>query len=165
MGFTKTFLSRKGLVMTARFKRKAKKWRGRTSHGHGAKKKARGGGSHGGRGFAGLHKHKYSSVVTHTIDYEFGYKGFHSLKKREKAINVGDLWRVSSETNIDLTKLGYGKLLSRGSVSKPVAISVHAASPRAIEKIKKAGGSVTGLKPKIEKPAQKTQQPKPAQKK
>ena len=138
--------------MTARFRKKAKKWRGRTSHGHGAKKKARGGGSLGGRGFAGLHKHKYSSVVTHTIDYEFGYKGFWSPHKKVKAINVGDIERLSNgETQVDLNKLGYGKLLSRGDASKAFMINVHAASPRAVKKIESAGGKVTGIVPKVVK--------------
>ena len=129
--------------MTVRFRKKVRRWRGRTSHGHGAKKKARGGGSQGGRGFAGLHKHKYSSVVTGTLDYKFGFKGFHSRKKRGRAINIGDLENVvKGASDVDLKSLGYSKLLSRGHVSKAMNIKVHAASQHAVEKIAEAGGKV-----------------------
>jgi large subunit ribosomal protein L15 len=128
--------------MTARFRKKVRKWRGRTSHGHGAKKKARGGGSLGGRGFAGLHKHKYSSVTTGSLDYEFGYKGFHSRKKKVKAINVGELEKISKENEIDLTALGYSKLLSRGNVNRALTIKVNSATGRAQEKIEKQGGKI-----------------------
>src|SRR3989338_10503867 len=103
--------------MTTRFKQKTRKLRGRTSHGWGMKKKHRGGGSLGGRGYAGRHKHKYSYVTTKEPDW-YGKKGFHSLKKRVRTINVGDIEEISNEkTEVDLSALGYSKLLSRGSVS------------------------------------------------
>lgn len=129
--------------MTTRFRKKSRRWRGRTSHGHGAKKKARGGGSQGGRGWAGLHKHKYSSVVTHTIDYEFGYKGFHSLKKKERAINVGDVEKLIKDGHeVDLPALGYGKLLSRGHLGRALTIKASSATDRARAKVEKAGGKL-----------------------
>src|SRR5687768_5353893 len=98
--------------MPVKFKLKNRKWRGRTSRGWGAKKKRRGGGSRGGRGFAGTHKHKFSWVTTMAPDH-FGRKGFYSHAVRGKALNVEDIEKMESN-EINLTKLGYGKLLGRG---------------------------------------------------
>jgi len=128
--------------MTIRFRKKVRKWRGRTSHGWGMKKKHRGGGSLGGRGYAGRHKHKYSYVTTKAPDW-YGRKGFHSLKIKGRAINVGDLEKISNgKTEIDLGALGYSKLLSRGQVSKPFNIKVGKFTERAKQKIEKAGGRI-----------------------
>ncbi|MCX6816032.1 MAG: uL15 family ribosomal protein [Candidatus Aenigmarchaeota archaeon] len=127
--------------MTVRFKKKVRKWRGGTSHGWGMKKKHRGGGSTGGRGFAGMHKHKYTLVTTRYTDW-YGRHGFHSLKKKVNVINAGDLEKISRENDIDLTKLGYGKLLSRGKVSKAFNIKVKSFTEKAKAKIEKAGGSI-----------------------
>ncbi|MBI3190414.1 uL15 family ribosomal protein [archaeon] len=129
--------------MTVRFKQKVRKWRGRTSHGWGAKKKHRGGGSQGGRGFAGLHKHKYTKITTSgSMDY-FGFKGFTSLKKRAKALNVGDLRDVcDGKEDVNLTALGYGKLLSRGKADKAYIVKVKSFSKSAKKKIEEAGGKI-----------------------
>lgn len=129
--------------MTTRFRKKVRRWRGRTSHGHGAKKKARGGGSLGGRGYSGRHKHKRSLITTKMGDEYFGYKGFHSRKVRGKAINLGDIEKISKGGHeVDLNKLGYSKLLSRGRIKNPVVIKVAAASARAREKVEGAGGRI-----------------------
>ena len=128
--------------MTVHFRKKVRRWRGRTSHGHGAKKKARGGGSLGGRGFSGRHKHKRSLITTKMNDEYFGYKGFYSRKKKSRAINIGELGKISSENDIDLSKLGFGKLLSRGHAARPFTVKVAATSQRAREKIEKAGGKI-----------------------
>lgn len=128
--------------MTIRFGKKNRKWRGRTSRGWGMKKKRRGGGSRGGRGWAGRHKHKFTLVTTTGNDY-FGRKGFHSLKKRDKTINIGDLERVAKGKNeIDLASLGYTKLLSRGAASKPYTVKIRKFTEKAREKIEKSGGKV-----------------------
>ncbi len=127
--------------MTQRFKKKVRKWRGRTSHGWGAKKKHRGGGSQGGRGMGGSEKHKRSFVYTKKPDH-FGYKGFYSLKKKVKSINVGDLEKMEGET-FDLGKLGYGKLLGRGKINRAITVTVESFSAHAKEKVEKAGGKIT----------------------
>ena len=128
--------------MTIRFKKKVRKWRGRTSHSWGMKKKRRGAGSRGGRGYAGMHKHKFSLVTTKEHDY-FGFKGFHSLKKKSKIINVDDLEKVAEGKNeIDLKSLGFTKLLSRGESKKPYTIKIEKFTARSKEKIEKAGGKI-----------------------
>ncbi len=128
--------------MTVRFRKKNRKWRGRTSRGWGMKKKRRGGGSRGGRGYAGLHKHKFSIITTLGLDY-FGYKGFHSLKKKDRTINVGELEKVSKDNSeIDLGSLGFTKLLSRGKASHAYTVKVDKFTERAKSKIEKAGGMI-----------------------
>ncbi len=126
--------------MTARFKQKVRKWRGRTSHGGGHKKKRRGGGSQGGRGYGGSHKHKFSYITTVEPDH-YGYKGFHSKKKRAEAINVSELARMDGN-DFDLKKLGYGKLLGRGKIERAVTVRAEQVSKQAKEKIEKAGGKI-----------------------
>lgn len=126
--------------MTTRFKLKTRKWRGRTSHGGGHKKKRRGKGSQGGRGYGGSHKHKFSYVVSIEPDH-YGYKGFFSRGKKYKSINIMDVAKMDDD-NIDLGKLGYQKLLGKGKIDRAVTIHVSAASKQARKKIETAGGKI-----------------------
>jgi len=48
----------------------------------------------------------------------------------------GDVYRV------DLTELGYSKLLGSGTVTKKIEVRVFEATPKAVEKIEAAGGKV-----------------------
>ncbi len=48
----------------------------------------------------------------------------------------------SISKSVDLTKLGYTKLLAKGNLNTPLKITVAAASRGAIEKVKNAGGDV-----------------------
>ena len=130
--------------MTVRFKKKTRKWRGRTSHGWGMKKKHRGGGSQGGRGYGGSHKHKFSYVTTKEPDH-YGYKGFYSRKKKDRTINVDEIAKMDVQ-EINLKKLGYNKLLGRGKVSRAVNVTVDSSSAKAKEKIESAGGKVEQTK-------------------
>ena len=104
-------------------KKKTQKMRGSKTHGYGSKKKHRGKGSRGGKGYAGSHKHKYSYIVKYEPNH-FGSKGFHSLKKRGKFINIKDLERLAKGSEIDLTAIGIDKLLSAGEIKRPLAIKV-----------------------------------------
>lgn len=122
-------------------KKKIQKMRGSKTHGYGAKKKHRGKGSRGGRGYAGSHKHNYSYITSKEPDH-FGYKGFHSLRKKGKSININDLEKLVKGNEIDLTALGYTKLLSNGEISKPLIIKIRKYSKKAKEKIEKAGGKI-----------------------
>ena len=126
--------------MPVRFRKKNRGMRGKTTHGWGTKKKHRGSGSQGGHGFAGMHKYKYSWVTSKQPDY-FGKKGFVSLNKKISVINVGEVNKMQGE-NIDLSALGYDKLLSRGNISKAFTIKVSSYSARAKDKIEKAGGKI-----------------------
>lgn len=126
--------------MTLRF-RKKRKGRG-AGTGWGSKKKHRGKGSTGGRGFAGLHKQNWSWVTSKDPEH-YGYKGFFSHKRKEKAINVGELEKMAGDKKeINLSELGYGKLLSRGNVSSALTVKIKKYTEKAKAKIEGAGGKI-----------------------
>ena len=116
--------------------------RGQKWHGYGAKKKHRGKGSHGGKGYAGSHKHKWSYIVKYEPEH-FGHKGFTSLKKKNKEINIDQLNKLIKNTKeINLNEKGFTKLLGRGNITKSVKVTVDQCSAMAREKIESAGGTI-----------------------
>ena len=120
--------------------------RGRKLHGWGSKKKHRGKGSKGGHGYGGSHKHKYSYIVNYEPEH-YGYKGFvRPGKKKLKAINVGEIEKILEKQEhgevLDLRAMGYGKLLSRGTISVAVKIRVPKATEKAKLKVEQAGGVI-----------------------
>jgi large subunit ribosomal protein L15 len=131
--------------------RKTRKMRGSRTHGYGRIGQHRDAGSKGQRK-VGRHKHLWSYVTTYEPDY-FGKHGFtspQSLKRKEKVINITKLEEIAvistetekGKTSVDLTSLGYTKLLGTGKITKPLTVTVPACSKTAEEKIKKAGGQV-----------------------
>ena len=123
-------------------KKKTQKMRGSKTHGYGAKKKHRGKGSRGGKGYAGSHKHKYSYITTYEPEH-FGYKGFHSLKKKDVIINISDIEKLAKgKKELDLNEMGFTKLLSDGKISKALTIKIRKFSKKAKEKIEKEGGKI-----------------------
>jgi large subunit ribosomal protein L15 len=124
--------------------------RGSRTHGYGRIGQHRDAGSKGQRK-VGRHKHLWSYVTTYEPDY-FGKHGFtspQSLKSKESTINIKQLSEVAAETttekgktHINLTSLGYTKLLGTGKITKPLTVTVPACSKSAEEKIKKAGGQI-----------------------
>jgi large subunit ribosomal protein L15 len=132
--------------------RKLRKMRGSRTHGYGRVGQHRDAGSKGHRK-VGRHKHLWSYVTTYEPNY-FGKKGFTSpqnLKRKENAINLKKLDELSQKfsvekekdkLHIDLTSLGYTKLLGTGKISKALIVDVASCSKSAAEKIKKAGGQV-----------------------
>tara|TARA_Y100000310_G_C20073845_1_gene530635 strand:- start:92 stop:475 length:384 start_codon:yes stop_codon:yes gene_type:complete len=119
--------------------KKTNKLRGSKSHGYGSKKKHRGKGSRGGKGQGGSSKHNRSQIYSTDKTY-FGKKGFTSLKKRNSVINLFELNKFDKEVN--LTKLGYDKLLSNGELKKVLKITISIASKKAKEKVEQAGGQI-----------------------
>jgi large subunit ribosomal protein L15 len=123
-------------------KRKTQKMRGSKTHGYGAKKKHRGKGSKGGKGYGGSTKHKRSYIYTHEPEH-FGHKGFHSLRKKDVVVNIRDLEKMSKGKNeLDLNEMGFTKLLSEGEISKALTIKVKKFSKKAKEKIESVGGKI-----------------------
>ena len=114
------------------------------THGRG-KKGGRGAGLRGGRGNAGLLKHRYMYMVKNMPNH-FGRHGFkrpQSVIKKDKTINVGQLEEVfPGKSDIDLGKEGFDKLLGGGSLNKKMKIKVNSASEKAIKKIKEKGGEI-----------------------
>jgi len=129
-------------------KTKTKKFRGKMTHGRG-KKAGRGAGLRGGRGNAGLHKHRYATtVIWEKNGYRhFGRVGFKrhtTLVSAKEVTNVGRLEEnFPGQTTIDLTAAGVDKLLGAGSVSKALTVTVAEATDSAVAKIEAAGGKVT----------------------
>lgn len=130
--------------MTVRFRKKISRQRGSHTHGWGSKKKHRGGGSKGGHGYGGSHKHKYSYIVSKE-PWHYGYKGFvKPRQKKDRTINLDALDKLEGN-DINLTKLGYDKLLGSGSVSRAITVKVKKFSKVAKEKVEKAGGRIINI--------------------
>ncbi|MEM2098979.1 MAG: uL15 family ribosomal protein [Candidatus Bathyarchaeia archaeon] len=131
--------------------RKTRKNRGTRTQGYGRVGQHRKTGSKGYRK-VGRHKHLWSYVTTYEPDY-FGKSGFtspQSLKRKENPINIKKLDEIATKIatekegklHIDLTAMGYTKLLGTGKTTKPLIINVPSCSKSAQEKIKQAGGQV-----------------------
>ena len=133
--------------MVVRRQRKIRKKRGSRTCGYGITKKHRGGGSRGGRGNAGMLKHKKSWMIKYDPDH-FGKKGFKvpiKAKNTISAITLMDidiLARKIGKTEIDVSEFGYGKVLSKGVLTQPLTIKTAKFVDRAKEKIEQAGGKV-----------------------
>jgi large subunit ribosomal protein L15 len=114
------------------------------THGKG-RKGGRGAGLRGGRGNAGLHKHKFMHMLKYMPDH-FGVHGFkrpQSVIKRNKTINIGELEeKFPGKNSIDLEKEGFDKLLGSGVINSKIKIKVNSASEKAIEKVKEKGGEI-----------------------
>lgn len=138
-------------------KDKTKKKRGSRTHGRGSSKKGRGAGERGGRGKAGLHKHKYKWTVKYDPEH-FGPKGFtrpQGLIEETEPINIyqveenlddfieqGFASKTESGYEINLKEAGYDKLLSKGTPRYQMKINVPSSSSKAKQKIEEAGGEV-----------------------
>ncbi|MHA1410327.1 MAG: uL15 family ribosomal protein, partial [Candidatus Odinarchaeia archaeon] len=142
--------------MSLRFTKKIRKRRGYRTHGYGRISQHRKSGQKGGKGAAGYKKHWKSWLIKNMPDY-FGKHGFKrpaSVTKPINAINLRELDKIivgkigiqktgkSKTVKIDLNKLGYQKLLSKGSLSTPAKIIVQRATKSAISKDESIGGKV-----------------------
>lgn len=120
------------------------KFRGRSRY-HGRGKKAgRGAGLRGGRGNAGINKHRLMTRLKYMPGH-WGMHGFNrhpSLRKVNVSINLIQVSQMAEGDSIDLGQLGYDKLLGSGRIDRALEITVAAASARAITKVEAAGGSV-----------------------
>jgi large subunit ribosomal protein L15 len=137
--------------MTVKIEKRHRKFRGRRTY-HGSHKKWRGGGSRGGRGRAGLHKHKWTYMVKYDKEH-FGRFVNKRYQKRIAFVNV-DYLSKKAETflkekiaqkegdaiKINVGKLGFGKVLGAGKVTLPLIVEAKAFSKSAEEKLAKAGG-------------------------
>ena len=127
--------------------RKIRKFRGTRTQGYGRIGQHRDAGSKGNRK-VGRHKHLWSKVVTSDPDY-FGKSGFHSpqaLHKVEKIINLQKLDQMETGSEVNLTELGYTKLLGTGKITKPLIIQIASYSKSAEEKVTAAGGKIISPK-------------------
>lgn len=143
------------------------KFRASRSHGYGSHKKHRGGGHRGGRGRAGTGKRgdsKKPRIWKNTKYFGkcgFIYKGDNkvesvNLKYLEDKIDALLTSKLAAEKGgvyeIDVTKLGFDKVLGYGKISKTFRISGLKFSKDAEEKIKAAGGEAIMIAPVQKKP-------------
>jgi large subunit ribosomal protein L15 len=82
------------------------------------------------------------------LKYMPGHWGMHGFNRHPKlrnvnvSINLMQVSQMAEGDSIDLTEMGYDKLLGSGRIDRALNISVASASARAIEKVEAAGGSV-----------------------
>jgi large subunit ribosomal protein L15 len=134
--------------------RKSRRQRGTRFCGWGQIGQHRASGSRGGVGNAGKHKHFYIRTLKEEPEH-FGHEQFHALRKSDitRWVNLKDLnqlMKYSKATEdgkvvLDLSELGYEKLLGAGRVEAVVSVKVKKASKSAKEKIAEAGGEVLVL--------------------
>jgi large subunit ribosomal protein L15 len=143
--------------MATRF-RKSRRQRGSRYCGWGQIGQHRQSGSRGGIGNAGKHKHFWIRTVIEEPDH-FGHDPFNSFNRNlvNKWINVRDLGSLFQKTVLkgedqnkaskgppvlDLTSLGYDKLLGGGQIRSAFEVKVDRISSTAKDKIEAAGGKV-----------------------
>jgi large subunit ribosomal protein L15 len=135
--------------------RKIRKMRGSRTIGGGCSKKRRGAGHRGGRGNAGLHKSKWTWTVKYDPKHfgKYGFKRpqrsilkFNTVnldyldEKSEELVQQGLAQKKSDTIEIDVTDLGYNKVLGKGKVNRPLIIKSPKFSSQAVLKIEDAGG-------------------------
>lgn len=144
--------------MTHNKRAKNSRARGEWTHGWGAKKKHRGAGHRGGRGNAGTGKRGDAKKPRYWKDTKyFGKNGFTPINQKitnaigishldsiiETLIKTGKATQNNDKITINLKDINHHKLLGNGHTNKKLNITTETASPKAIEKIQKAGGNVT----------------------
>ncbi len=133
--------------------RKSRRQRGSRYCGWGQVGQHRQAGSRGGVGGAGKHKHFWIRTVIEEPDH-FGHDPFNSFNRNlvQRWINVRDLDGLfakhgkvdeNGKVLLDLSSLGYTKLLGGGSISGAYTIKVAKISESARSKIESTGGEVT----------------------
>jgi large subunit ribosomal protein L15 len=140
--------------MVVRRERKVRRQRGSRLYGWGTVGQHRKSGMRGGFGMAGYHKHKWSYVNTYDKNH-FGKDGFvrpAAVMHEISAINVGALSSLiqgkvlgqdeKGRTVMDLSSLGFDKLLGGGKIDFPISIKSSYITEVAKKKILDAGGEV-----------------------
>jgi len=145
--------------MVVRKRRKIRKYRGSRTVGRGCAKRGRGSGEKGGKGMSGGHKQKWSYILRYMPDY-FGKHGFirpDDVRSTTRAINIGDIdehidnlvsagaaRREADKFFVDVTKLGFDKVLGGGKVTRPIEVTAKEFSESAKRKLEGAGGGAVG---------------------
>ena len=129
-------------------RKKATRFRAKTTHGYGSMKKNRGAGNRGGRGMAGSGKRadqKKPSILKKYGPSYFGKKGFNrpqGIAKKLKILNLSEIDQLATKegTNYIFDGSKYDKILGTGKLTKKIKVTSKSFSKAALEKIKEAGG-------------------------
>ncbi|MAG21983.1 MAG: hypothetical protein CL943_01580 [Candidatus Diapherotrites archaeon] len=141
--------------MTVRRRKKKNTLRGHRTHGQGDTKNRRGAGSRGGRGRAGSHKHKFNKYSG-----EFGTQKKKIIgKPRGASLNLDQIeqflpgWiaakkieQKGTEIIVDGKKVGFSKIVSRGTLVSKIIFENVSASKKALEKLKASGSVLKEVK-------------------
>jgi large subunit ribosomal protein L15 len=125
-------------------RKKVVRQRGSKTHGWGSKKKHRGAGSRGGRGRAGITKHK--KLFFRKRGIRVGRRGHKSMRQRglrarARSINLRELEGLAQgRKEIILREFGYDKVIGAGNLRSPLRVMAKAFSARAAQKIEAAKG-------------------------
>jgi len=136
--------------------RKIHSKRGTRSCGYGNAQKHRGAGSRGGRGNAGSGKHKQIKRKQEgQVFGKVGFKRHPSLVSDVRVINLSEIdkriegWaqeekakKTAGDYSIDLSPLGYDKVLGGGKLTHKIQIKADSFSESAKRKIDEADGKV-----------------------
>lgn len=138
------------MAIIKRKKRRVGKYRGSRNCGKGNVKNRGKPSGKGGRGQAGLKKHRKTWVIKYDPDH-FGRHGFTSLHKRGKELNLYEIENLIKKDELEKKEGKYtyefnGKILGTGEISIPVTIKALSWSKRAEEKVKKVGGEILAIK-------------------
>jgi len=137
--------------MSRRKEGQKKGYLGHRTHGRGNVKNRRGSGNRGGRGMAGIDKHKWSWAMNNAPNY-FGKHGFTRPNAVKKA-PVVHLYEINQKAVLNkLEKKGgkfhfefKGKVLATGSVTVPLSIKAGSWSKNVEKKVGDAGGEISKL--------------------
>lgn len=130
--------------------RQKKGYLGHRTHGRGNVKNRRGSGNRGGRGKAGMCKHKNSWTAKNAPDY-FGKHGF--TRPVRKIVKVTHLYDINQKALVGkLEKKGdkyhfdfKGKVLATGRVTVPLVVRATSWSKSVEKKLGDAGGQISKL--------------------
>ncbi|MBD3209851.1 50S ribosomal protein L15 [Candidatus Micrarchaeota archaeon] len=137
------------MVMKRRPK-KTRKYLGTRSHGRGNTKNRRGAGCRGGRGMAGIDKHKWSWAMNVDKNY-YSKIGFaNPTRKTVDAVNLYEINQMALKKKLEKKGDKYqfefdGKVLATGSVTVPLSIRAASWSKNVEKKLKESGGEISGL--------------------
>ena len=136
---------------------KRAKFRGSRTCGGGTLKNRRGAGNRGGRGHSGGCKHHFVKYYMNE-GRVFGKNGFKTAKDTVNAIDIGCLELMipslistgeakeeGGVVHIDVSLLGYDKVLGGGRVTRKLNLSAPSFSERAKEKIEAVGGQAVSI--------------------
>ncbi|HLD12024.1 MAG TPA: uL15 family ribosomal protein [Candidatus Nanoarchaeia archaeon] len=126
-------------------RKKNSRQKGSHTYGWGSKKKHRGSGNRGGFGMAGTGKRadqKKSLILRIYGTSYFGKRGFHMPQGTTHPVHAINIVDLPVQKEVNLTELGFDKLLSKGKVTMAMKVIVVACSAKARQKIEAAGGQV-----------------------
>jgi len=134
--------------------RKTRKYRGSRHCGWGQIGQHRASGHKGGLGQSGLHKHHFIRMLL-TDPKHFGHDSTHPphpnlVRKWASVRDLDDIFakfgkQEGGKKLIDLTELGYDKLLGGGQTENAYVVKVEKFSASAEEKVKQSGGEVQAV--------------------